>query len=314
MDLIKGIRMKGFDIIGAPFNQLGCVTTDQNTVDGLRQMNEPSWVGLTDWIEVRTQRWGADIVDLGDVAVTAETQHFISNGDKDKALMNYANDLKLALLNSYHNGRIPITIGGDHSIAVGTLQATMAFYQRDQSKKVAVVWVDAHADINNSLDSNLHGKPLALLMNQYPHNDWNIPSNITVRADDIYYIGVRDLMRNEFDLINELNITNYDMPFIEKYGFNVVVETLMEKLEQDYDHIYLSFDYDVLDGSVFRACATPNIGGLTAREALHLVYTISSSNKFIGADFVEYLPELDSNGISKELMVKLIDAAWGFRS
>ncbi|MGF1688290.1 arginase family protein [Photobacterium japonica] len=305
---------KGFDIIGAPFNQLGCVTTEQNTVDGLRDMDERSWVGLTDWIQVRTQRWGSDIVDVGDVVVTSDVKNLIQNGHKDKALFNYANDVKSTLLASYQNNRIPITIGGDHSIAVGTLQATMEFYQKEKGKKVAVVWVDAHADINNSLDSNLHGKPLALLTNQYPHNDWNIPSDSAVNPKDIYYIGVRDVMRNEFDLINELNMTNYDMSFIEKHGFNAVVDVLMAKLEQDYDHIYLSFDYDALDGSIFRACATPNVGGLTAREALHLVHTLSSSPKFVGADFVEYMPELDNNGMSKEFMVKLIDAVWGFRS
>lgn len=306
--------MKGFDIIGAPFNQLGCVTTDQNTVDGLRELDDKSWVGLTDWIQVRTQRWGADIVDLGDVIVTTDIKNALDSDHKDKALMDYADTLKNKVLESYHHGRIPITIGGDHSIAVGTLQATMAFYQQQQGKKVAIVWVDAHADINNSLDSNLHGKPLALLMNLYPYNEWNMPADITINADDIYYIGVRDLMRNEYDLINELNITNYDMAFIEKYGFNAVVQMLMEKLERDYDHIYLSFDYDALDGSIFRACATPNVGGLTAREALHLVDSISSSDKFVGADFVEYMPELDDSGVSKELMVKLIDAVWGFRS
>jgi arginase len=76
----------------------------------------------------------------------------------------------------------------------------------------------------------------------------------------------------------------------------------------------LSFDYDALDGSIYRACATPNVGGLSAREAIHLVYSVASSPKFVGADFVEYMPELDDNGVSKELMIKLIDAVWGFRS
>ncbi|KJG53502.1 arginase [Photobacterium kishitanii] len=303
---------KSFDIIGAPFNQLGFVTTKENTVNGIRRMDETSWIGLTDWIQVRNSRWHSDIVDTGDVPITLDVQELIDSDRKDAALQLYSSQLKSKLLETYHSGRIPITIGGDHSIAVGTLQATMEYYQRDKKEKVAIVWVDAHADINNSLDSNLHGKPLALLMNQYPYNDWDIPSDIAVNPEDVYYIGVRDLMRNEFDLINELNITNYDMPFIEKYGFNAVVEILMEKLEQDYDRVYLSFDYDALDGSIFRACATPNVGGLTAREALHLVHTISSSPKFVGADFVEYLPERDSNGVSKELMVKLIDSVWGF--
>lgn len=302
-----------FDIIGAPFNQLSFVTTNKNTLDFLREMDKKTGVGLSDWIDVRNSRWQADIKDVGDVVVTDEIQALVDLGQKDAALHEYSQLLKLKLMQSFHAGRIPITIGGDHSIAVGSLQAVLQYYQQQRAKKVAVIWVDAHADCNASLDSNLHGKPLAILMNQYPHHGWSIPTEIEVSPENIFYIGVRDLMRNEYQLVKSLNITNYDMPFIEQHGFNGMVQTLLARLEQEFDHIYLSFDYDVLDGSIFRACATPNIGGLSAREALHLVHTLASSAKFIGAEFVEYMPELDQGGISKELMVKMIDAVWGFR-
>lgn len=303
-----------FDIIGAPFNQLGFVTTQENTVDGLRRMDEMSWVGLTDWIKVRNDRWGADIIDQGDVVISDEVHSLISCGNKDEALRVYAHDLTIKVLASYKNNRLPITIGGDHSIAMGTIQAVLSHYQKGKNKKIAIVWVDAHADCNNTRDSNLHGKPLALLMNQYPHNGWSIPSDITLNPQDVFYVGVRDLMPCEHQFIQKLNMTSFDMMCIEQQGFHVVVRTLMEKLERVYDGIYLSFDYDVLDGSLFRACATPNVGGLTAREALYLVHSIASSDKFIGAEFVEYMPERDSSGVSKELMVKLVDAAWGFKS
>ena len=103
------------------------------------------------------------------------------------------------------------------------------------------------------------------------------------------------------------------MALIEQLGFGEVVRRLCHELERDYDHVYLSFDYDALDGSLFRACATPNVGGLSAREALHLVHSVASCSGFIGADFVEYLPERDPDAISKALMVKLMDAVWGYR-
>ncbi|WP_413113519.1 arginase family protein [Thaumasiovibrio sp. DFM-14] len=301
-----------FDIIGAPLNQLGRICTKESTVNALRQLDRSTWLGLSEWIDVRNSRWHADITDVGDVGITKEVQQLLDNEEKDQALRQYANELKHELLSSYRNGRIPVTLGGDHSIAVGTLQAVLEYHQKERGKKVAVIWVDAHADCNTSLVSNLHGKPLAIMMNKYPHNGWQIPVNNCLNPQDIYYVGVRDLMRNEFDLIQENGITNYDFPYIEQRGFNQAVDDLMTKLELEYDHIYLSFDYDVLDGSIFRACATPNVGGLTAREALHLVRTIAASNKFIGAEFVEYLPALDKKGISKELMIKLIDAVWGF--
>ena len=303
-----------FDIIGAPFNQLGFVTSQENTVDGLRRMNEISSVGLTDWIQIRNDRWGADIIDQGDVEVSDEVHDLISRGNKDEALRIYSSHLKEQVLGSYMNNRVPIIIGGDHSIAVGTIQAALSHYQKNRGKKIAIVWVDAHADCNNTLDSYLHGKPLALLMNQYAHNGWSVPYDVALKPQDVFYVGLRDLMLCEYELIERLKITNFDMMCIEQKGFNTVVGTLMERLESEYDGIYLSFDYDALDGSLFRACATPNVGGLTARESLYLVHSIASSDKFIGAEFVEYLPERDSSGASKELMIKLIDAVWGFKS
>lgn len=303
-----------FDIIGAPFNQLGFVTTQENTVDGLRKTDQMSCIGLTDWMQIRNGRWDADIIDRGDVEVSDEINALIYSGNKDEVLRVYSHHLKTKVLESYTNNRLPITIGGDHSIAVGTIQAVLSHYQKEKGKKIAIVWVDAHADCNNTLDSNLHGKPLALLMNQYLHNGWSISCDIALNPQNVFYVAIRDLMQCEYQLINKLNMTSFDMMSIEQQGFNVIVQTLMDKLESEYDGIYLSFDYDALDGSIFRACATPNVGGLTARESLHLVYSIASSDKFIGAEFVEYMPERDKTGVSKELMVKLVDAVWGFKS
>ncbi|MDO6686429.1 MULTISPECIES: arginase family protein [unclassified Agarivorans] len=305
---------KRFDIIGAPFNHLGCVITKQNTVNGLRQAGQNTWVGLSNWIDVRNSRWDADIKDCGDVSPSSEVMGLLEAEQKVSALADYGDALCAAVLNSFYQGRIPITIGGDHSIAVGTLQAVMTFYQKQRDKKVAVIWVDAHADCNDKLDGNLHGKPLAMLMDKYPDKVWDIDPERVLKPQDIYYIGVRDVMPNEQRLISELGIRHYGMPSIDSLGINGVISSLMTELNDNYDHIYLSFDYDALDGSIYRACATPNVGGLSAREAIHLVYSVASSPKFIGADFVEYMPELDDNGVSKELMIKLIDAVWGFRT
>ncbi len=305
---------RSYDIIGAPFNQLGCVTTTQNTVDGLRQMDERTWIGLTDWMGVRVSRWGARICDLGDVQPNNKVKTCIESAKKESALAEYSEQLKSKVLSSYRSGNTPITIGGDHSIAVGTLLATLEHYQQNKNEKVAIVWIDAHADCNSTLDSNLHGKPLAMLTNEYSHNGWSIEPEVTLSPDSIFYIGVRDLMPSEYEFIKRTGIANFGMTHLDTVGIQAVLIELMEKIDSQFDRVYLSFDYDVLDGSVYRACATPNVGGLSAREALHIVHTIASSPKFVGADFVEYMPELDTNGVSKELMVKLIDAVWGFRA
>ncbi|MBM7035488.1 arginase family protein [Vibrio ulleungensis] len=303
-----------FDIIGAPFNQLGHVTTTKNTVEGLRKLDKRSWVGLSDWMNIRAMSWGTHVRDLGDVLPTKSVKQLIENNQKELALTTYTNQLKSKVLDSYQAGNTPITIGGDHSIAVGTILATLDHFQNKHDEKVAVVWVDAHADCNSSLESNLHGKPLALLTNEFTQNGWFVAPELALPPSSIFYIGVRDLMPNEHQFIEREGITQFGMSYLDKVGIQTVLTELMTTIESEFDRVYLSFDYDALDGSVFRACATPNVGGLSAREAIHLVHTIASSPKFVGADFVEYLPELDIDGVSKELMIKLIDAVCGFRS
>lgn len=310
-----------FSLMGAPFNQMGCVTTRHNTVNGLRESTDAE-PGLSEWMAIRNARWGATISDCGDVQPSPKVWSLLAqvspdmpdpDGWKDRALARYCSDLQTALLAQYRAGAIPLTLGGDHAIAFASVQAALQVYQQEQGKRVALVWVDAHADCNHTLDSNLHGKPLALLMNRYPYHGWSVPPERELAARDLFYVGVRDMMPCEHALIRDLAITCFDMTLIEQLGFGEVVRRLCATLEQDYDHVYLSFDYDALDGSLFRACATPNVGGLSAREALHLVHSVALCPGFIGADFVEYLAERDPDGISKALMVKLIDAVWGYR-
>lgn len=303
---------RGFDLIGAPFNLLGCYTTSANPIEQLRQSDETTWLGLEQWRTIRNTRWGAYISDKGDVLAEPSVLAAVEQNRKEMALHLYSEQLKASVRQSYLDGRIPITIGADHSIAVATVQATLEHFQKNQRKRVAVIWVDAHADCNNQAESNLHGKPVALLMDRYLHPDWRVTDGMKLSPHDIYYIAVRDLMPAEQQLMNELGMVSFSMDMIEEQGINQVTQSLLAHLAQNYDHIYLSFDYDALDGAIYRACATPNLAGLSAREALYLVRTIAAHEKFVGADFVEYLPELDSKGVSKELMIKLLDAVWGY--
>lgn len=305
---------KKFNIIGAPFNYVGHVNTEKNTVEDLRKSDEITWNGLTEWINVRNSRWSCDIQDKGDVLPSNRVLNLLHNDSKDEALSLYCSELKERVKSSFKESRTPIIIGGDHSVTIGTLSAALEYFKKERKEKIAVVWIDAHADCNNSIHSNLHGKPLAILMDEYKHNGWSMEKEIKLSPKDLFYVAVRDLMPNEFELINKYGVSNYSMEAIDNLGFNSVLKELLQELENKYDRFFVSFDYDSLDGSIFRACATPNVGGLSAREAISLISRLSASNKFIGIDFMEYLPELDKTGISKELMIKLVDAVWGYRS
>lgn len=302
--------MKSFAIIGAPFNRLGHYITKKNTVTPIRKSNKNRWNGLTEWINIRNQRWNADIVDLGDVKVDRTINKLLKRKKSLLALKQYSKRLKRKVLEVLHDNRIPITIGGDHSISIGTISAIIDFYQIQKSDKVCIIWIDAHADCNNSNSNNLHGKPLAILMNEY--KEWVLNSGECLSPDNLIYIGLRDLMPNELEIINRNSITNYSIKDIDEMGLNNIIKSIEDKMI-NYDKFYISFDYDSLDGSIYNHCATPNIGGLTSREVLNITNKLTQHSKFVGMDICEYLPEKDKKKISKELIVKIIDTTFGFR-
>lgn len=302
--------MRCFDIIGAPFNRLGHITTKRNTINPIRKSDRNKWNGLTEWINIRNNRWKADIKDLGDVVVDKEINKLLKNNDELLALKKYSKLLNKKISTSLENKRIPITIGGDHSISIGTISSILDFYQNKKKEKVAIIWIDAHADCNDSTKSNLHGKPLAILMNII--GAWNRSDKEILSPNDLFYIGLRDIMPNELKIIENNNISNYSIDTIDEIGIKEIVKSIEEKMN-NYDRLYISLDYDVLDGSIYQHCATPNIGGLTSREILYIIHKLSSNTKFVGMDICEYLPEMDKRKISKELIVKIIDTVFGYR-
>ncbi len=304
---------RAFDLVGAPFNQFGSVKTEKNTLEALRRLDEERWLGLSDWLEMRNERWDADIKDKGDVLPDDEAKFLVNHGEDLQGLTRYCEQLKTKVLESYRESRTPVVVGGDHAVTLGTMQATLEYFQKEKGEQVAVVWVDAHADCNTGR-GNLHGKPLALLMDKYAHDNWTVNADIRLSPQHIYYVGVRDLMLPEATLIKEEGIELFSPDVIDAMGFRSMLDTLSEQLENNYDRFFVSFDYDALDGACFRACATPNVGGLSSPEALTLVHDLAAHPKFVGIDFLEYLPEKDPEGISKEMMIKLIDAAWGYRT
>ncbi len=302
--------MRSFDIIGAPFNRLGHLKTNRNTVNPIRKSDKNKWNGLTEWINIRNKKWDADINDSGDVKVSNKISKLLKNKNDIKALQEYTRILKLKINSSIKNNRIPITIGGDHSISISTISSIIENYSIKNNEKVAIIWIDAHADCNDSLNSNLHGKPLAILMNKF--EAWKLTDDEILSPKDIIYIGLRDIMPNELKIIEDNDITNFSIDKIDELGIKTVYKAIENKIS-DYDRIYISLDYDSLDGSIFNHCSTPNIGGLNPREILYLIDKFTNNTKFIGLDICEYLPHLDKNKISKELIVKIIDTAFGYR-
>lgn len=301
--------MRKYEIIGAPFGYAAGVQGSSVAPSHLR-MN-----GLSLRISQRVTNWNMIVGDSGDVSVSSEVIEFIKQEDTLKAVELYCNDLYDRISHSYSSGNVPLIIGGDHSITLGSIAAASKYLmQKHQSDNLGVIWVDAHADISNWQHGNIHGKVAASLLGLSAHQSINGVGGFSpkIKPQNLVYIGISDLMPNEFKIIQEHNIKLYGIDAIQTNGIDNIIESVIAQLEETTDGIFLSFDIDACDGGVYRGCATPEIGGLTGREAIQVAYRIAQSPKFVGADIVEFSPEDDSLLNTNQLVIKLIDAILGY--
>ena len=221
------------------------------------------------------------------------------DGDDSIGKLKHANYVsnatkKLAELvqESCEQGRLPLTLGGDHSLAIGTLAGSSKVY----GSKLGVIWVDAHADINtpNTTDTgNLHGCPLSFLLGLEstdisPFNKWLKPC---ISPNRLVYIGLRDVDPGERKIIRDHNIKAFSMHEVDKYGIGKIMEMALEYLGNK-DPIHLSFDVDAFDPSVVPATGTPVRGGLSFREGHYICEELYDSGSLVAVDIMEVNPLL----------------------
>ncbi|XP_072265014.1 arginase-1 [Pyxicephalus adspersus] len=190
-------------------------------------------------------------------------------------------------------GRICLTLGGDHSLAVGTITGHAKVHP-----DLCVVWVDAHADINTPMTSpsgNLHGQPVSFLIKELKNKVPDIPGFSWVKpclsAKDIVYIGLRDVDPGEHMILKTLGIKSYSMSDVDKLTINKVMEETLEYLVGKKKRpIHLSFDIDGLDPSVAPATGTPVPGGLTYREGMYITEQLFNTGLLSAVDMMEVNP------------------------
>jgi len=205
-------------------------------------------------------------------------------------------------------GSFPLFLGGDHSIALGTIAGVSA------EEPVSVLWIDAHADMNTPATSpsgNLHGMPLAALLGH------GIPEMIgiggkdaTLEARDVVLLGVRDLDPGERELIREAGVGIYTMREIDHRGLATVAEEALERLSHR-SRLHISLDMDSLDPREAPGVGTPVPGGLTYREAHLLMEIAAESRRVTSADVVEVNPILDQSNRSAKVACGLIASLLG---
>lgn len=202
-------------------------------------------------------------------------------------------------------GFFPFILGGDHSLAMGTLAGLTAQY-----RKLGVIWVDAHADMNTELTSpsgNMHGIPLAVAQGRAQLSlSHLLPGAGTVAPGNIVLIGARDLDPAEEALIRSEGITCFGMADIRRLGMDKVAAEALRLAGADTDGIHLSFDIDSIDPSEAPGTGTPVQHGLSVEEARELLKLLGLSACITSAEFVEVNPLLDRADQTAMLAVELI--------
>lgn len=253
-----------------------------------------------------------DVHDMGDIEVLeANAENKFKSNCKMKYLdevvdanIQLAKKVNIALAQN----SLPFIIGGDHSLALGSIAAASKYYHSDN---LAVVWVDAHGDINTPFTSpsgNIHGMPLAASMNIGDENLTNIFfKGIKVKAENIFIIAARDLDKGEVDLIKEKNLNVWTIDKIREIGLKNCLSQFLDKLSKlNIDNIHFSFDIDCLDPEYVPGTGTPVEHGLTVAEGKEVIDSILETKKVRCIDFVEYNPDLDKNYKTLETCLELL--------
>ena len=209
--------------------------------------------------------------------------------------------------------RMPILLGGDHSLAIGSI-AAVANHCRDAGKKLRVLWLDAHADFNTATltpSGNLHGMPVACLCGYGPealvHVGGIVPA---VRSGEIRQIGIRSVDDAEKRFLREAGIEAFDMRCIDEIGMRETVERALWDVDAA-THLHVSLDVDFLDPDIAQGVGTPVRGGPTYREAQLCMEMIADTGQLASLDIVEINPAFDHRNTTAELAVDLVESLFG---
>ena len=209
--------------------------------------------------------------------------------------------------------RLPIVLGGDHCLAIGSITA-VAQHCRAQGRKLRILWLDAHADFNTSQitpSGNIHGMPVACLCGYGPAELTELGgSKPAISADVIRQIGIRSVDAGEKRLVNDVGLDIYDMRYIDEIGIKRAMEEALEGVDAD-THLHVSFDVDFLDPDIAPGVGTTVPGGPNYREAQLVMEMIADTGRMRSLDIVELNPALDKRNQTGVLAVDLVESLFG---
>jgi len=264
----------------------------------------------------RLQALGHDVHDMGDLdVIIPETRHF---GDpKAKYLKEIADactQLANLVLQIRLEGRTPLVLGGDHSIAVGTVSGVSECFRRS-GKKIGLIWFDAHADFNTpdiSPSGNVHGMPMAAIMGYGPVELTHIFGfSPKILPEHAVQIGIREVDPQERELVKKSGIRVFTMKEIDRRGIGAVMDEAVSIVSRNTDGFAVTLDADFLDPYESPGVATPVRGGADYREAHLAMEMIADTKKMVSFEITEINPILDVQNKTAHFGMELILSAFG---
>lgn len=266
----------------------------------------------------RLQELGHQVNDLGTVDVAAMEEASIGNrrAKYEAEIVNCCERLAEKVASTVREGRLPLVVGGDHSIAVGTISGISQVH-RERREKIGLIWFDAHADMNtpkSSPSGNVHGMPLAAVLGYGSAALTKLGGfSPKVYPENTVLIGIRSLDTSERDIVKKSGIRAFTMKDIDRMGMGAVIDQAIAAATAGTAGFHLSFDLDGMDPLLAPGTGTPEPGGVTYREAHLMMELIADSEKLLGLEMVEINSIFDHRNQTAELAVGLVASALGRR-
>jgi arginase len=257
---------------------------------------------------------GLDVVDCGNVSGPPNPGRERTDGYRNLAQVQaWCLEVHDAVYRELRERRLPILLGGDHSLSIGSI-AAVARHCRDTHRPLRVLWLDAHADFNTrdlSPTGSLHGMPVSCLCGFGPPELRQIGGRSpAIDPRWVRQVGIRSVDGGERRFVHEQGLEVFDMRCIDEMGIRKVMQIALQGMDAD-THLHVSFDVDFLDPEIAPGVGTTVAGGLSYREAQLCMEMISDSGLMASLDIMELNPALDMRNKTAELAVDLVESMFG---
>ncbi|HZS95619.1 MAG TPA: arginase [Terriglobales bacterium] len=267
-------------------------------------------------LEARLEAVGHNVEDGGNVAVAIPEQK-----KEGAAHAKYLKEITATctksaelVMKTLEAGKVPLVLGGDHSVAAGTVAGVAEFY-RKQNQKIGLIWIDAHSDMNTpetSPSGNVHGMPLAAIMGLGPNELGNIFNfSPKIHPENCVLVGIRDVDAHEKENIRRAGVEVFTMRDIDERGMRSVMEEALRMAGRGTAGYHVSLDMDWIDPEDAPGVGTPVWGGATYREAHLAMEIISDHGRMLSMEIVEVNPVIDEHNQTADLAVELALSAFG---